>query len=109
VVQNRTRERAITRCHRADAGLTRADLFHKGDAAICIYFARGSCINGPNCTLFHRIPCSEADERRLTVSHDCFGRERHREDREDMGGVGSMMRPCKTLYIGGISVRFSVG
>ena len=33
------------------------------------------------------------------MTHDIFGRERHREDRADMGGVGSMFRPNKTLYV----------
>jgi hypothetical protein len=33
---------------------------------------------------------------------DVFGRERHKSDREDMGGVGSFNRQNKTLYVGGI-------
>ena len=34
--------------------------------------------------------------------HDCFGREKYRNDREDMGGIGSFERRCRTLYLGGI-------
>jgi hypothetical protein len=33
------------------------------------------------------------------MTTDCFGRERHREDRQDMGGVGSMFRANQTLYV----------
>jgi hypothetical protein len=38
--QSRVRDRAETRCQRADAGRTRADLFYP-DAVVCIFFARG--------------------------------------------------------------------
>jgi len=37
--------------------------------------------------------------------HDIFGRERHRTDREDMGGVGSFNREGKTIYIGGLKIE----
>ena len=33
-------------------------------------------------------------------SRDCFGREKHAEYRDDMGGVGSFNRQNRTLYIG---------
>jgi hypothetical protein len=32
-------------------------------------------------------------------SRDCFGREKHAEYRDDMGGVGSFNRVNRTLYI----------
>lgn len=34
--------------------------------------------------------------------HDCFGRERHKDHREDMSGVGCVDDPCRTLYVAGI-------
>lgn len=36
---------------------------------------------------------------------DCFGREKHRSERSDMGGVGSFEKDNRTLYIGQISLR----
>ena len=35
----------------------------------------------------------------LEHSRDCFGREKHAEYRDDMGGVGSFNRSNRTLYI----------
>jgi hypothetical protein len=35
---------------------------------------------------------------------DCFGRDKHADYRDDMGGVGSFMRQNLTLYIGRIHV-----
>lgn len=35
-------------------------------------------------------------------SRDCFGREKHADYRDDMGGVGSFNRSNRTLYIGKI-------
>lgn len=35
-------------------------------------------------------------------SRDCFGREKHADYRDDMGGVGSFNRQNRTLYIGKI-------
>eukprot|EP01122_Echinamoeba_exundans_P017315 TRINITY_DN9099_c0_g1_i1.p1 TRINITY_DN9099_c0_g1~~TRINITY_DN9099_c0_g1_i1.p1 ORF type:complete len:371 (-),score=54.18 TRINITY_DN9099_c0_g1_i1:31-1143(-) len=83
-----------------DSGETKA----KKDAQFCLYFARGKCVHGSNCTFLHRIP-TEEDERRVGLGVDAFGRERHRTDREDMGGVGSFERNNKTLYIGGLKLR----
>jgi hypothetical protein len=37
--------------------------------------------------------------------HDVFGRDRHKTDREDMSGVGSFNRECKTLYIKGLTIN----
>lgn len=35
---------------------------------------------------------------------DCFGRDKHSDYRDDMGGVGSFMRQNRTLYVGRIHV-----
>jgi len=94
------RTKALTRCCVAsDAGYTRADRGKK-DTYICIYFARGHCMHGAECSFYHRIPTDE-DELRMDLTHDVFGRERHRNYREDMGGVGSFLRDNRTLYISG--------
>ena len=34
-----------------------------------------------------------------------FGRERHRLHKEDMGGVGTFDKECRTLYVGGLALR----
>jgi hypothetical protein len=33
---------------------------------------------------------------------DIFGRSRHSKHKEDMSGVGSFMRPCRTLFVGNL-------
>lgn len=33
---------------------------------------------------------------------DVFGRERHKDFRDDMTGVGALMKPCRTLYVGSL-------
>lgn len=35
---------------------------------------------------------------------DLFGRDRHSDYRDDMGGVGSFMRQNRTIYVGRIHV-----
>jgi hypothetical protein len=35
---------------------------------------------------------------------DCFGRDKHADYRDDMGGAGSFMRQNLTLYVGRIHV-----
>lgn len=35
---------------------------------------------------------------------DCFGRDKHSDYRDDMGGVGSFMRQNRTIYVGRIHV-----
>ena len=99
-----------TRCDLArDAGYTRADLRMRQaagggiltDAAYCcLFFARGCCPHGANCTYLHRLPRShEIAEQGV----DIFGREKHGSYRDDMGGVGSMHRVNRTLYVGRIN------
>ena len=97
------REPAPTRCHpERDAGWTKATLTSLTErAAFCIHFARGGCAKGSECTYHHRIPTAE-DDGALDSSRDVFGRERHASHRDDMGGVGSMMSNCRTLYVGGL-------
>lgn len=89
------------RCNpKVDSGKTRA----KKGAYICLYFARGKCIQGPDCTFLHRTP-REEDEARIGLSVDIFGRERHRTHRDDMSGTGSFEINNKTLYIGGLKMQ----
>ncbi|KAJ8614268.1 hypothetical protein CTAYLR_001138 [Chrysophaeum taylorii] len=99
------REKSETRCVLAtDAGYTKADKKgRRAQANFCLFFARGSCALGPECRYFHRIP-AKADLERLAKdeARDCFGRERHKDFRDDMTGVGAMMKPCRTLYVGGL-------
>lgn len=92
------REASATRCRVAlDAGKTIAGT----DAYICLHFARGNCSNGSKCSFVHCIP-TKAQEDRIDFMHDCFGRERHSGDRDDMMGTGSFNRECRTLYVSGL-------
>ena len=95
-----TGEHADARCVIAqDAGLTRAD-FNSKSSHFCLHFARGKCSNGADCRFYHRLPTGEeSDNIPLTV--DVFGRERHKNHREDMSGVGSFgSREDRTLFLG---------
>lgn len=98
------RYKASTRCDsKRDAGLTRADLVNPDNAYICIFFAKGSCAHGRRCQFLHRVP-TDADNAKLDSLHDCFGRERHATDRDDMGGIGSFTRDCRTLFVGSLQI-----
>jgi hypothetical protein len=91
--------RASTRVSLAlDAGLTRADYTNPG-AYICLHFARGACICGKDCSYRHCAPTAE-DETQTDAPYDVFGRDRHGSFRDDMGGVGTWNKECKTLYVG---------
>jgi hypothetical protein len=46
---------------------------------------------------------------RIDASHDVFGRERHHQNREDMGGVGSFESDSCTLYVGGLGQHKNLG
>lgn len=91
-----------------DAGYTRANA--QGGAYICLFFARGYCPNGADCTFLHALPIDSPDQ-----GHDVFGREKHGNYRDDMGGVGSIQRVNRTLYVGHIveeadsTMRMSMG
>ncbi|BGP46625.1 Pre-mRNA-splicing factor [Rhodotorula kratochvilovae] len=92
-------EKAQTRVNiKTDAGYTRAD--GSGNKYICVYFARGCCPKGVECTYLHRLP--PAQHVLPDASLDVFGREKHAGYRDDMGGVGSFNRQNRTLYIGRI-------
>lgn len=79
--------------------MTRGSQVYKQDGLFCIHYARGCCSQGSECSFLHRIPIP-SDESRIDRTRDCFGRERHRLDRDDMGGTGSFERENTTLYIG---------
>ncbi|GMH84743.1 hypothetical protein TrVE_jg5255 [Triparma verrucosa] len=82
-----------------DAGRTKADSKDSGQKFFCIQFCRGKCARGAECTWFHRIP-TIADDGMASQMHDCFGRERHKTNKEDMSGAGSFEKPSRTLYVG---------
>ncbi|KAF0737510.1 hypothetical protein Ae201684P_006130 [Aphanomyces euteiches] len=88
-------------CLETDAGHTKADKIGRSNKFFCIHFARGGCARGAECNYFHRLP-TMADELRLGMLHDCFGRERHATDRDDMSGTGNFNRNSRTLYVGGL-------
>lgn len=112
------KEKAPDRCIlENDAGATTADASYiqqlqtgkapsdsskkKDRKFFCLHFARGMCAKGKDCYYYHRIPTPE-DDARCDELFDCFGRQRHNKHRDDMSGVGSFMKPCRTLYIAGI-------
>ncbi|KAI9491458.1 hypothetical protein BDB00DRAFT_959678 [Zychaea mexicana] len=70
------------------------------NAYFCLFFAKGMCAQGAQCSMLHRIP-NESDEVETTI--DCFGRDKFMEFRQDMGGVGSFNTQNKTLYVGRIA------
>jgi len=99
---NRGKEPAEGRCFTEEhAGYTKADKIDSKSKFFCIHFARGMCARGSECQYFHRTPVF-GDEVCNDQAKDIFGRERHRDHRDDMGGVGSMLSPSRTLYIGGL-------
>lgn len=102
---NRFKEAATDRCKlELDAGFTKADVgshLKKEKRYFCLHFARGMCAKGSDCTFYHRVPLPE-DDAACDELVDCFGRQRHRDHRDDMGGVGSFMKPCRTLFVGNL-------
>lgn len=96
------KEPAEARCEtELHAGYTRADKADVQSKYFCIHFARGMCAKGKDCGWFHRTPMPTDDVITDTLK-DCFGRERHKDHRDDMGGVGSINKPSRTLYVGGL-------
>ncbi len=82
-----------------DTGFTKADLQEKeGGAYFCLYFAKGCCSEGVNCRYYHRVPTKE-DVEKIENLRDVFGRSRFATHRNDMGGVGTFTRDCRTLYV----------
>lgn len=89
---------AKSRCSLAkDTGYTRADSVP--GSFICLFFARGLCPRGQDCEYLHRAPGTFDI---YSGNADCFGRDKHSDYRDDMGGVGSFMRQNRTLYVGKI-------
>ena len=97
--KDKEREKALTRCEpEVDAGYTKADKMEKYSTYFCIHFARGCCVEGANCKYYHRIPTLEECEQ-IDQIRDIFGRARFSDHREDMEGVGSFLKECRTLYV----------
>ncbi|KAF3925600.1 hypothetical protein ABW21_db0205267 [Orbilia brochopaga] len=82
-----------------DSGYTKAD--RVPGSYFCLFFARGLCPHGHQCEYLHRLPTIHD---MFNPNIDCFGRDKHSDYRDDMGGVGSFMRQNRTLYIGRIHV-----
>ncbi|KAM9936626.1 hypothetical protein OXX80_003824 [Metschnikowia pulcherrima] len=85
-----------------DSGATRGV---ENKSPICLFFARGCCYKGRKCPFLHRLP-QITDSRVKT--QDCFGRDKTADYRDDMGGVGSLQRENRTLYITGAHMHDSV-
>ncbi|KAF1942082.1 RNA binding protein [Clathrospora elynae] len=86
------------RCNIAkDSGYTKAD--RTPGSYFCLFFARGICPKGIDCEYLHRLP-TVTDI--FPSNIDCFGRDKHADYRDDMGGVGTFQRQNRTLYIGRI-------
>jgi hypothetical protein len=82
-----------------DTGFTKADLQEKeGGAYFCLYFAKGCCSEGVNCRYYHRVP-NKVEAEKIENLRDVFGRSRFATHRNDMGGVGTFTRDCRTLYV----------
>ncbi|ETI23665.1 hypothetical protein G647_05467 [Cladophialophora carrionii CBS 160.54] len=91
---------APNRCNiRNDSGWTQAD--KTPGSYFCLFFARGICPKGHECQYLHRLPTIYDV---FNPNMDCFGRDKHSDYRDDMGGVGSFMRQNRTLYVGRIHV-----
>ncbi|KAL5342917.1 hypothetical protein BJX70DRAFT_394356 [Aspergillus crustosus] len=91
---------AVSRCNISkDSGYTRADKVT--GSYFCLFFARGICPKGYECEYLHRLPTLHD---LFNPNVDCFGRDKHSDYRDDMGGVGSFMRQNRTLYVGRIHV-----
>jgi hypothetical protein len=88
------------RCNVAkDTGYTRADNIN--GSFFCLFFARGICPRGPDCEYLHKLPGIHDI---YNPNVDIFGRDKHSDYRDDMGGVGSFMRQNRTIYVGRIHV-----
>ena len=91
---------AVGRCNiLKDSGYTKADKVT--GSYFCLFFARGVCPKGVECEYLHRLPGLHDI---FNPNVDCFGRDKHSDYRDDMGGVGSFMRQNRTIYVGRIHV-----
>ena len=109
------KEPATDRCILvSDAGHTKADAIklssnsnsnsggiRKDRRSFCLPFAHGMCAKGESCPFYHRIPLPK-DDAATDELYDCFGRQKHNKHKDDMSGVGSFMKPCRTLFVGGL-------
>lgn len=89
-----------------DTGYTKADHFEKRHASyFCVYFARGACTEGVNCRYYHRVPQLEDMERSGDDNlRDIFGRARHATHKDNLSGVGSFNKECRTLLVSRIKL-----
>ncbi|KAI0123041.1 pre-mRNA-splicing factor CWC2 [Xylariales sp. AK1849] len=95
-----SKSKAKGRCNVAkDSGYTKADKVV--GSYFCLFFARGVCPKGQDCEYLHRLP---GPFDLFNPNVDCFGRDKHSDYRDDMGGVGSFMRQNRTIYVGRIHV-----
>lgn len=93
----RSQKQAVGRCIPSiDTGYSRGSLAKQ--AIFCLHFARGVCTRGHECMYLHRLPTG-TDDAHCALLYDIFGREKHRNEREDNGGTGSYMRSCRTLFV----------
>jgi hypothetical protein len=91
---------AVGRCDVGrDSGYTRADKVN--GSYFCLFFSKGLCPRGHECEYLHRLPGLHDH---FNPNVDCFGRDKHSDYRDDMGGVGSFLRQNRTLYVGRIHV-----
>ena len=98
------RQAATSQCDPwLDSGWTLADSKNAEEAPYCMWFAKGSCSRGSNCRYKHRVPTRE-DDAKADQMVDVFGRERHSDHKNDMGGVGSFMKECRALYVSEIQL-----
>jgi hypothetical protein len=98
---------ATTKCDPwLDSGWTEADSKRAESAPFCIWFAKGCCSQGEKCRFKHRVPTRQDDENNDNMI-DIFGRARHSQHSNDMGGVGSFLKECKSLYISEIVLEES--
>lgn len=95
---------ALHKCNPEEqAGFTKADSLEKhGSAWFCVYFARGCCTEGVNCRYYHRVPVHDDCIKENDNLRDVFGRSRHASSKDDMTGIGSFNKECRTLYFTGM-------
>jgi hypothetical protein len=91
---------ALHRCNPGlDTGFTKADTQEKeGGAYFCMFFAKGCCSEGVNCRYYHRVPTKENWDK-IENLRDVFGRSRFAQHRNDMGGVGTFTKECRSLFV----------
>ncbi|OBT73827.1 hypothetical protein VF21_06710 [Pseudogymnoascus sp. 05NY08] len=91
---------AAGRCNISlDSGYTKATSVP--GSFFCLFFARGVCPKGQECAYLHRLP---GIHDMYSPNVDVFGRDKHSDYRDDMGGVGTFLRQNRTIYIGRIHV-----